>query len=186
MIGSSFTNATVSSESALPERAGDETVLEIARARRDPRFYIVDQNLKVVGAPIETASAANLHMPPDVAALVSRLLRAENEAGGSTVALLRDDLIVRVVPLNGADPRYAVFLEQYESRDLLRASERTYNLTPRETELLELLLRGEATSEMAAALCISEFTVQQHVKNIGSKLGITKRKEIVATILGMR
>jgi DNA-binding CsgD family transcriptional regulator len=35
-------------------------------------------------------------------------------------------------------------------------------------------------------LSISDLTVLQHVKNVGIKMGISKRKEIVATLTGVR
>jgi LuxR family transcriptional regulator, regulator of acetate metabolism len=53
-------------------------------------------------------------------------------------------------------------------------------LTPRETEVIELLRRGQTTAAISASLLISESTVKFHVKNILLKLGATSRAEAVA------
>lgn len=48
-------------------------------------------------------------------------------------------------------------------------------LTPRETEVIELVAQGLRNKEIAAALGISEETVQVHVKNILAKLKVNDR-----------
>ncbi|HXF86282.1 MAG TPA: response regulator transcription factor [Anaerolineales bacterium] len=52
-------------------------------------------------------------------------------------------------------------------------------LTERESEVLELLARGMANKQIAAALGISEHTVKFHVSSIYSKLNVTNRAEAV-------
>jgi DNA-binding NarL/FixJ family response regulator len=48
-------------------------------------------------------------------------------------------------------------------------------LSPRETEVVRLIADGLRNKEIAAALHISEETVQGHVKNILAKLGVNDR-----------
>ena len=52
-------------------------------------------------------------------------------------------------------------------------------LTPRETEILELLAQGLANKQIAFELEISEHTVKFHVSSIYAKLGATNRMEAV-------
>ncbi|HEY6332444.1 MAG TPA: response regulator transcription factor [Blastocatellia bacterium] len=48
-------------------------------------------------------------------------------------------------------------------------------LTPREVEVLKLILKGNSNKEIGAALFISEATVKTHVNNILGKLGASDR-----------
>ena len=48
-------------------------------------------------------------------------------------------------------------------------------LTPREFEVIDLVAQAMRNKEIAAALGVSEQTVQVHVKNIFAKLKVTDR-----------
>jgi two-component system NarL family response regulator len=56
-------------------------------------------------------------------------------------------------------------------------------LTSRELEVLEQIVRGRSNKEIAAALSISEATVKSHVNNILSKLGVDDRTQAATTAL---
>jgi DNA-binding NarL/FixJ family response regulator len=60
----------------------------------------------------------------------------------------------------------------------------TEPLTPRESEVLQMLASGLANKEIAARLAISEHTVKFHVASILGKLGAGSRTEAVS--LGIR
>ena len=59
-------------------------------------------------------------------------------------------------------------------------------LTPREGEVLDLLLDGRTDDEMASTLFISPKTVSTHVQRILGKLGVHNRAQVVALVLGER
>jgi DNA-binding NarL/FixJ family response regulator len=51
-------------------------------------------------------------------------------------------------------------------------------LTPRETDVLELLQAGRSNAEIAAALHVSVETVRTHARRIYRKLGVKTRREL--------
>ena len=52
-------------------------------------------------------------------------------------------------------------------------------LTPRETEVLELIARGYSYAEIARLQAVTKHTVQSHIKNLYSKLAVHSRSEAV-------
>ena len=52
-------------------------------------------------------------------------------------------------------------------------------LTPRESEVLQLVARGRTNAEIAQDLFISVNTVKRHLNNIFMKLGVTTRIQAV-------
>jgi DNA-binding NarL/FixJ family response regulator len=51
------------------------------------------------------------------------------------------------------------------------------NLTPRETEVLRLVTAGKTNQEIGGQLAISEKTVEKHLREIFTKLGVVSRVE---------
>src|SRR5215204_88234 len=54
-----------------------------------------------------------------------------------------------------------------------------YALSPREEEVVKLIVRGASTRQISQTLYISEYTVQNHLSNIFEKVGVRNRREIV-------
>jgi len=59
-----------------------------------------------------------------------------------------------------------------------------YSLTPRETCVVGLVLRGLSNKEIAARCSISELTVKDHLKHIYQKTGAHQRTALLARLLG--
>ncbi len=58
-----------------------------------------------------------------------------------------------------------------------------YRLTPREFEVLELLVQGEDYKSIAEKLFLSLFTVRAHIRNIYDKLHVHTKSQAVAKAL---
>src|SRR5215471_11757511 len=57
------------------------------------------------------------------------------------------------------------------------------DLTSRELQVLEEIVRGKSNKEIASTLQISEATVKSHINNILGKLGVTDRTQAATTAL---
>lgn len=57
-----------------------------------------------------------------------------------------------------------------------------YGLTKRETEITEMLARGNTVARIAEILVVSENTVRTHAKHIYTKLDVHKRQDIIDLI----
>ncbi|MHB1843609.1 MAG: helix-turn-helix transcriptional regulator [Deltaproteobacteria bacterium] len=82
-------------------------------------------------------------------------------------------------------PRHTLAVAQAPARDLgallLLASAR-FRLTPRETQVLAGLARGQANKTLACDLRISEATVEVHVTHLFAKTGTGSRGELAALV----
>ena len=61
-------------------------------------------------------------------------------------------------------------------------------ITPREHDVLELLMRGQSNKEIANTLCVQEVTVKLHVRGLCQKLGAQNRTQaaLKARDLGLK
>lgn len=62
----------------------------------------------------------------------------------------------------------------------------TYNLSKRESEIMQLVVRGSSTAEIAATFRISSNTVQDHLKAIFEKVGVRSRRELVGQLFAQQ
>jgi DNA-binding CsgD family transcriptional regulator len=57
-----------------------------------------------------------------------------------------------------------------------------YGLTEREPDVTRLVLRGDSTAEIAERLFISPHTVQQHLKSVFEKTGVSSWRDLVGKV----
>ncbi|WP_269751867.1 response regulator transcription factor [Paenibacillus tianjinensis] len=57
-----------------------------------------------------------------------------------------------------------------------------WGISPREEEVLELIVHGKTNKEIASALFISEHTVKNHLSRIFTKMNVTDRSQIIALV----
>lgn len=108
---------------------------------------------------------------------------------GARGYLLKDssenDLIEAIKALNEGKAFFSpeiskVLAEDYVREITVRGVEDSYDLlTPREKEILHLLLEGKTNKDIAAALALSLYTVETHRRNLQSKLNIHSFPELI-------
>ncbi len=72
-----------------------------------------------------------------------------------------------------------------ESRDLSGPLLNSFNISPREEEIIRLILQGMSNKDIQAALFISHNTVKNHVYNIYQKMNIKSRLQLVSVVLNL-
>jgi DNA-binding CsgD family transcriptional regulator len=97
---------------------------------------------------------------------------------------------LRAARLGGADATghatIAVTLEETSPLDRLEVFVRSFGLSPRECELMNLLATGGDTRDLARCLFLSEHTVQDHLKSIFAKTASRSRNTLLSRALGAR
>ena len=73
-----------------------------------------------------------------------------------------------------------------ETRKSGTTGNQEYRLTQREEEILNELIRGASYKEIAWSLCISTFTVNNHLRKIYEKMQVHSRGEAVAKALNQK
>lgn len=66
------------------------------------------------------------------------------------------------------------------------ALQRIGHLTPREREVMDLLVAGKASREIAAAMNVSIRTVEGHRRMVFLKMNVTSAAQLVSMVLGAR
>ena len=61
--------------------------------------------------------------------------------------------------------------------DLLAKRQQQADLTPREMDVLQLLIKGRSNKEIGAALKVTEDTVKAHFRTMFTKLNVRDRTE---------
>lgn len=81
-------------------------------------------------------------------------------------------------------PDIVVSIEPAAPHDRAAVFARACGLSPRETQLLDHLVTGAATHDLAQQLFVSENTVQDHLKSIFTKTATRNRRTLLARALG--
>lgn len=78
----------------------------------------------------------------------------------------------------------AVTIERTAARERADLFARAFGLTPREHELLQCLVDGADTREVARRMLLTENTVQDHLKSVFTKTAVRNRRTLLARALG--
>jgi two-component system NarL family response regulator len=95
---------------------------------------------------------------------------------GAQAYLLKDTLRTELLDAIRTVARGERYVTRTATAELAARSSHG-ELTPRETEILRLIVKGLANKEIAGALGVSEGTVRIHVSNLLAKLGVGDRTQ---------
>ena len=169
---------------------------------RGPGMAVVDADNRIVSATPEAVAwfdelescyrlpdpALGLDVPNEVtvAAQKARAGRPGVAAGAArSRARTRSGiwLLIHASCLHGADGEAAdaaVVIEPAKASEVAPLIVDAYELTPREVDVTRALARGLTTTEIARELHLSRYTVQDHLKSVYEKTGVSSRGELVA------
>jgi len=109
------------------------------------------------------------------------LARQADQRAAPTRAQLRTRsgrwITVSAEPLEGN--RVSVVVEPTHPYELAAIICQVYGLTTRERDIAQLVANGYANREIAGLLCLSIWTVQDHLKNLFDKMEVHSRSELI-------
>jgi DNA-binding CsgD family transcriptional regulator len=130
-------------------------------------------------------------LPPAVYELGTRVLTPRRLATGLPASVrLRTRsgrwAMIEGAPLEGGAEQggVAITVRAATGDEIFDLLCKTYDLSRRERELVALVLEGLATKQLAQALCISPYTVQDHLKAIFAKTRVRSRRELISHLAG--
>jgi len=137
-----------------------------------------------------------LALPPAIYAVAAHLqaMKRSNYAQPTQMPRVRlrsisgHWLVLHASHLSGpsAQGQIAVIFEVARPVEIAPLIVQAYDLSKREGEIMQSVLRGLSTSEMADTFYISSHTVQDHLKAIFEKVGVHSRRELVGQLFAQQ
>ena len=155
--------------------------------RQGPAVVVVEGTEVMEATPaaqrwLELLGAADRGHGPMPAVLAAVAVAAANGRTVAQRARTADGtwLVVRSAPLG--HHRGIVTIDEAGPPDVVAILSAALGLSARETDVVVEVLRGSSTKEIATALHLSTYTVQDHLKTVFQKAGVNSRRELIADV----
>jgi DNA-binding CsgD family transcriptional regulator len=177
-----------------------------SKVPEEPGLLLLAEDLSVVAITsaaerwlseiAEVDRSRKLAWPSAISAVVARLQEIErnNEVSPALLPKVRlrtasgHWLVLHASRLSGpsTQAQIAVIFEVAQPAEITPLIVQAYDLSKRESEIMQSVLRGLSTVEMSATFQISSNTVQDHLKVIFEKVGVRSRRELVGQIFAQQ
>ncbi len=181
-------NTTEDLEPAGEASSGEEAIQRCEELR--PDVVLMDMRMPGIGGVEATREICQRCPDARVIALTSfleeDLVQRALQAGALSYLLKNvgsSELVCAIRDAASGRPTLAPEATQALIRQATRPNPPGHDLSPREREVLALMKQGRSNRAIADELVISRSTVDFHVSNILSKLGVTSRTEAVAVAI---
>jgi DNA-binding CsgD family transcriptional regulator len=175
----------------------DQNTMDFVAEPSDGAFYVLNSDLEIVLAwssdELRETAHAGLDEPivERLPLVIERSVRAltahwisgaVNQCGiGYPVPFL----IVRTRPMSGPAGLFiGVSIDRFQPPNSLLGPAERFHISPRELQVLAILLEGKHLDQMAERLHITSSTVQDHIKSMLDKTESSNRSELIARVLG--
>ena len=175
---------TVADMEVIAEGLNGQQAIDLYRQHR-PDVTLIDLRMPVLGG-VEAITAIR-HEFPEARLIVLTTYDGDEDIyrslqAGARGYLLKDvffEELEAAIKTVHAGSRHIPAIVAERLAERMASSD----LTSREMEVLELIVRGQSNKEIAGSLKITEATVKSHINNILSKLGVTDRTQAATTAL---
>ena len=156
-----------------------EEALELAANQR-PRLVILDVSLPGGTSGYAVCNELRQSLGPDLPIMFLSGERKESYDRVAGLLIGADEYLVKPFDPDELTARVSRMLERAELLQPRVPKEDPFGLTPREREVLGLLVEGLSQRDIAGRLHLSPKTVGTHIQRILEKMGVKSRTQAVA------